>query len=124
MHPEYRHRPAPQRVLAVLVVLLGVLGMHGLGAVPAPAQPAAVVAAAMTGEHQGHGEDGGGGHDLHAGPMCLAGAVAAPYLPGAPGPAPLGWPGRPERAAGESAPEWPEGGRAPPDPAELQVLRR
>ncbi|MGW4648444.1 DUF6153 family protein [Kitasatospora sp. NPDC004289] len=121
MHPEHRRRRAPARVLLVLVALLGVLGMHGLGAVPAP--PAPVVAMAA-GEHHHEAPGSGGGHDLHAGPMCLAGAVAAPFAPPPPGPAPLGVAARTACPVGGLTGGRPEGGRAPPDLTELQVLRR
>ncbi|MFI5529510.1 DUF6153 family protein [Kitasatospora sp. NPDC051853] len=131
VHPEHRRRRAPARVLLVLAALLGVLGMHGLGAVPgSPAAPPAPAVAMAAGEHHGqhgapgHGDGGGGGHDLHAGPMCLAGAVAAPFVPPPPGPAPSAVPERAACPVGGLTDGQPEGGRAPPDLTELQVLRR
>ncbi|GAA1153819.1 hypothetical protein F4556_001459 [Kitasatospora gansuensis] len=122
MHPERRRHRAHLRVLLVLATLLGVLAMHGLGAVPVTA-----TAAAMSAEHQHHDSgdgDSDGGHDSHAGPMCLSGAVAVPFAPAPPGPAaPYGCgvpaPGPVGATSGE-----PDGGRAPPSLAELQLLRR
>ncbi|BFV56259.1 hypothetical protein KCMC57_up13630 [Kitasatospora sp. CMC57] len=116
MHPERRRHRAHLRVLLVLATLLGVLAMHGLGAGPVLAAPPPV---GMSAEHQHHG-----GGDGHAGPMCLSGAVAAPFVPAPPGPAaPYG--------CGVTAPEplaatsgEPDGGRAPPSLAELQLVRR
>lgn len=117
MHPGHRRHRAHLRVLLVLAALLGVLAMHGLGAVPASALPA------VSAPHQHH-DDGGADHDSHAGPMCLSGAVVGPPTPPPPGQAPpyasaLPAPGPVGATSGE-----PDGGRAPPSLAELQLLRR
>ncbi|MER5865953.1 DUF6153 family protein [Kitasatospora sp. NPDC002040] len=120
MHPERRRPRAHLRVLLVLAALLGVLAMHGLGAVPAASAPPAAMAG-----HQQH-EDGGGDHGngSHAGPMCLSGAVAVPFAPVRPGPAaPFGC-GPPAAGPVGATTGEPDGGRAPPSLAELQLLRR
>lgn len=126
-------RPAGRGfVLLVLAVLAGLLAMHGLGPGPAPAKAAAASA--------GHGavmvhEDavqpagdcahavGGAGHAQHADATCAAAGIGAPYAP----PALLACaPGVPPSAAQVLFPSVsgaPGGGRAPPDLAELQLLR-
>ncbi|MFC9184510.1 DUF6153 family protein [Streptomyces globisporus] len=115
-------------VLLVLVVLAGLLAMHGLG--PAPARAAAVSGGhgALTvheGSVQAAGDRahaaGGAGHAQHADVTCAAAGVGAPYAP----PPPASAPGVPTAAQVlfTSASGAPGGGRAPPDLAELQLLR-
>ncbi|MEU3904183.1 DUF6153 family protein [Streptomyces goshikiensis] len=131
MQPS-RRRPAGRGfVLLVLAVLAGVLAMHGLG--PGPALTKASAAAGghvMVMAHEEDAQrvtgacshtDGGTGHAEHADATCAATGVSAAYappvLPAAldTGPARVALPGS---AAGA-----PESGRAPPDLAELQLLR-
>ncbi|MFE3558100.1 DUF6153 family protein [Streptomyces sp. NPDC059193] len=131
-----RRRPAgPGRLLLVLAVLAGVLAMHGLGTGAMGAMPVRAHAVPAA----GHGSDGhrtagdhrtaegcshdAGGHGQvhHADATCAATGITTPYappalaaaLPGAPAPAVF--------ATRASAPA--ESGRAPPDLAELQLLR-
>ncbi|MGW5851266.1 DUF6153 family protein [Streptomyces sp. NPDC055254] len=141
-------RPAGRGfALLVLVVLAGVLAMHGLGPRPVlgAAQPSATTAvehgtarshdeAAAHGTARSHdgaaahgtGGDcshtaGGTGHVRHADGTCAATGTGAPYTPPAltaglgAAPAPRAVPGGPAAADGA--------GRAPPDLAELQLLR-
>nr|WP_024126989.1 DUF6153 family protein [Streptomyces sp. F8]AHE39710.1 Putative membrane protein [Streptomyces sp. F8] len=126
-------RPAGRGfVLLVLAVLAGVLAMHGLGPGLAPTKaPAAAgghVMATMAHEEAAQQvaggcshTDGGMSHVEHADTTCAAAGVGAAYappvLPAAldAGPVPVALPGG---AAGT-----PERGRAPPDLAELQLLR-
>ncbi|WP_052479706.1 DUF6153 family protein [Streptomyces sp. AVP053U2] len=123
--------------LLVLGLLAGLFGMHGLApggatAVTGPhvsSGPHASSAAAhedMTGsvsaESVCHGGRDGSGHAQHADATCSSGAVGAgPALP-APLPDPTA---RAASSAGghRSAATDPEGGRAPPSLAELQLLR-
>jgi hypothetical protein len=131
MRPSSRGRKGRGFVLLVLAVLAGLLAMHGLGSGPAPAKAAAVAgghvmatvheeAARQTTGDCAHTE-GGTGHTEHADATCAAAGVGAPYVPPVPaaafdaGPVPVA---RPGSAAGT-----PERGRAPPDLAELQLLR-
>ncbi|MEU5094526.1 DUF6153 family protein [Streptomyces sp. NPDC020996] len=120
------------RGLLVLGLLAGLLGMHALapgGAVPGQAHEVQrhpqgmhmADAMLMSGEHA-HGGSGGGCHVLHADPTCASGAVSTG--PGAPSLAP----DRTAAAAHAAVPRpraatGPDGGRAPPSHAELQVLR-
>ncbi|WP_338676449.1 DUF6153 family protein [Streptomyces sp. SCSIO 30461] len=124
-------RSAMYGLLLVLAVLAGLLAMHGL----APGVPATVGAHPGAGAHAGHGigvdrgsdpcghtaDGGAGGHTDHADATCAAGGTSAPYMPpalasahggGAPVVSPVG------RCGGTTAT-----GRAPPDLAELQLLR-
>lgn len=117
-------------MLVLLGLLAGLFGMHALG-------PADAVASSSHHPHPGamsahlpgtadesvcHGGAAGGGHARHADPTCASGAVGAgPVLPAlAPDPSGTavvdGLDGRSVAAA-------PEGGRAPPSLAELQILR-
>ncbi|MFI6341074.1 DUF6153 family protein [Streptomyces sp. NPDC050535] len=118
-------------LLLVLAVLVGVLAMHGLG--PGPASAKAPVAASGHAMAMVHDEaaqqvagdcshtDGGMGHADHADAMCAAAGVGAAYAPPVlaaaldAGPVSAVLPG--------SAAGTPESGRAPPDLAELQLLR-
>ncbi|MGP3691207.1 DUF6153 family protein [Streptomyces sp. IBSNAI002] len=137
MRPS-RRRPAGRGfvllvllVLLVLAVLAGVLAMHGLGPGPAPAKaPVAASRHAMAMVHDEAGwqvagdyshMDGGTGHAEHADATCASAGVGVAYAPPVLAaaldnePAPVALPGS---AAGA-----PESGRAPPDLAELQLLR-
>ncbi len=139
--------PGPWRMLLVLGLLAGLFGMHALGpghavavsSHPAPHHPhtralsasmsahmsatsAMKATATMTDESVCHSADSGGGHAQHADPTCASGAVGAgPALP-----APLADPFGTAVAGdldGRSVAAAPEGGRAPPSLAELQILR-
>ncbi|MFJ2823184.1 DUF6153 family protein [Streptomyces toxytricini] len=131
-------RPAGRAfVLLVLLVLAGVLGMHALP--PNPAAAAPHTAAAQTADRHGghtpatgpaepapasadcsHSADGSG-HLAHADATCAAAGTASAYAP----------PALTAALTGASAPPPPSGaapddgtaGRAPPDLAELQLLR-
>ncbi|MGW6905972.1 DUF6153 family protein [Streptomyces sp. NPDC054940] len=122
----------PWRMLLLLGLLAGLFGMHALG--PGNAVAAASShhghARAMTAAHMPgttdesvcHGGTTGGGHAQHADPTCASGAVGAgPVLP-APLPDPAGHAVSGD-VDGRSVAAAPEGGRAPPSLAELQVLR-
>jgi hypothetical protein len=118
-------------MLLLLGLLAGLFGMHGLG-------PGGVVTGASHHAHARtmnaahttppadesvcHGSDAGGGHAQHADPTCASGAVGAgPTLP-ALLPAPGGTDGTSPLAPRFPATA-PDGGRAPPSLAELQILR-
>ncbi|MEV3988707.1 DUF6153 family protein [Streptomyces sp. NPDC049837] len=131
MSPGQRRRrvrpPAYRGALLILAVLAGVLAMHGLA--PGTAAPAASghaharPAAHVPGDACDHVEEGrgGAGHAEHADSTCAAGGV--PTTPGHP--PLLGGPVSPGADAGRLAA--PRGARAtdraPPDLAELQLLR-
>ncbi|WP_030238901.1 MULTISPECIES: DUF6153 family protein [unclassified Streptomyces] len=127
------------RVLCVLGLLVGLLGMHGLAPGGATAQQhmpqprvSQTHAQAVPSGHTGDGaeaQDGcaqgghcGGGHVQHADATCASGAVGGgPVLPALvadPVPGCV-----PEDAVRALAAVAPEGARAPPDLAELQLLR-
>ncbi|CAO0832391.1 DUF6153 family protein [Streptomyces microflavus] len=127
-------RPSPRlRALLVLGLLAGLLGMHALapGALPMPERP---VAAAMV---AGHGNETASAHDEcrsdphgschdggadHSEATCSSGAVGGgPALPGLT-PSPECLLPRVE-AVPASLYGAPEGARAPPTLAELQLLR-
>lgn len=122
-----RRRPAgPGRLLLVLAVLAGVLAMHGLGTGGTPVRAHPVVATGHDCGHHRTAEDcshgaGGEGHVHHADATCAATGIATAYVPPA---LPAALPGVPAalgsatRAAASA-----ESGRAPPDLAELQLLR-
>ncbi|MFD5430137.1 DUF6153 family protein [Streptomyces sp. NPDC127084] len=136
--PQSSRRSAGRGLLLVLAVLAGLLAMHGL----APGVPGASAVdtphtgtGTGTGAHAGHGtgtdrgsghcghDVGGGanGHTDHADATCAAGATSAPYTPPAltsarDGAMPVAEPAG--RCGGTTAT-----GRAPPDLAELQLLR-
>ncbi|MEV7521432.1 DUF6153 family protein [Streptomyces sp. NPDC091371] len=128
-------RPAGRGfVLLVLAVLAGVLAMHGLGPGPASARtPAAVGGHAMAMGHQEpagsavHAAEGcshtagGSDHTHHADATCAATGIGTPYAPPAPAAALDGVPGA--EAPHAVAPASAQSGRAPPDLAELQLLR-
>ncbi|GAA2311265.1 DUF6153 family protein [Streptomyces kunmingensis] len=132
--PPPNRRPAG-RGLALLAlvaaVLIGVLAMHGLGPEPTPANASA--------RSSGHGMErvhertvdrvagecshgtGGSGHAHHADATCAAAGIGASYAPppltSAPGLAPTAQVLHSGKAGA------PESERAPPDLAELQLLR-
>ncbi|MFF8034844.1 MULTISPECIES: DUF6153 family protein [unclassified Streptomyces] len=128
---RYGSRPAGRLfVLLVLAVLAGVLGMHGLAPGGAPAAHAdaghARVAAAADGvPHLTGGcahPDGGSGHLDHADGTCAAAGTGSSYVPPAPAdtaPDALASPAPATASAGAAS----RAGRAPPDLAELQLLR-
>jgi hypothetical protein len=129
---QMRRRPAGRGfVLLVLVVLAGVLGMHALSPSPLPthragadharAGRAAAQVAAPDEDRACSHTAGGSGHLNHADATCVAAGIGSAYAPPAlaaavadaataPGPADA------ELRATVS-------GRAPPDLAELQLLR-
>ncbi|MFH8536676.1 DUF6153 family protein [Streptomyces tendae] len=102
---------------------------HGTEPPPAPSAPTAAggvhTDAAHTGEaHAGCPQDGscGGGHLRHADAMCASGAVSdGPVLP-APVPDPVPFAGC-DGTVRVHAVDAPDGARAPPSLAELQLLR-
>ncbi|MEU3983303.1 DUF6153 family protein [Streptomyces sp. NPDC026672] len=109
----------------VLGLLLGLLGMHALapgggamGAVPHPPAHTAALSA-VDDCPDGHC---GGDHLRHADATCASAAVGGgPNLPG-PAPGPVGAPVPADRAGSPPA-TTPDGARAPPSLAELQLLR-
>ncbi|WP_371668356.1 DUF6153 family protein [Streptomyces sp. NBC_00289] len=128
---EQRLAPPPmsrwRKALLVLGVLAGVLAMHALapgGAAHEHAGPphlTTIVVSAHDG-CAGDGGDCGGGHLHHADPTCVAAAVGgAPALPAlAPDPVPV--PAHADTVRSYAV-EAPDGARAPPSLAELQLLR-
>jgi len=127
--PEQHPTPAPPqrwRALLVLGLLAGILGMHALA--PAVAAPSHEHARSMTTAavvvHDGcpEGGDCDSGHVHHADATCASGAVGGgPVLPALvadPVAVPDG-----DATARRYAITAPDGGRAPPSLAELQLLR-
>ncbi|AWZ07368.1 MULTISPECIES: DUF6153 family protein [unclassified Streptomyces] len=131
LQPSSRRLAGRGFVPLVLAVLAGVLAMHGLGPGPAPTKASATAdghvmamvhddAAQQVAGDCSH-TDGGMGHAEHADATCAAAAVGAAYAPPVlaaaldTGPAPVVLTG--------SAAGTPESGRAPPDLADLQLLR-
>ncbi|MGI5376871.1 DUF6153 family protein [Streptomyces sp. CA-251387] len=126
----------PWRMLLLLGLLAGLFGMHALApgnavAAASPHSHAHAMSAPVPvtadmpvppGERVCHGGDTGGGHAQHADPTCASGAVGAgPVLPGLlPDPAGSAVHGD---LSGRSVTAAPDGGRAPPSLAELQILR-
>ncbi|MFK0255108.1 DUF6153 family protein [Streptomyces sp. NPDC090445] len=137
-------RPAGRGfALLVLVLLAGVLGMHALSPSPAAARPAAAAQAA----HAGHATaavhaaaapvsasapavdrdrvcshtDGGSGHLGHADATCAAAGIGSAYAPPALTAALAG--AGPEPVHPGAVPASAATDRAPPDLAELQLLR-
>ncbi len=121
------------RALLLLGLLAGLLGMHALGpadviasggrsshhsaAVPAHAGPE------MTGDaFICHGDGSGGGHAQHADGTCASGAIGGGPVLSAPMPDPVDPAPPADRPPGAFAAA-PDGGRAPPTLAELQLLR-
>ncbi|MEV5566432.1 DUF6153 family protein [[Kitasatospora] papulosa] len=129
VQPSSRRPAGRGFVLLVLAVLAGVLAMHGLGPDPAPMKVATAGSArgaAMTHERavDAAGDcahaTGGAGHAHHADALCVAAGVGSPYVPpplASVPDVPRALQVFPSGAAGS-----PEGGRAPPDLAELQLL--
>ncbi|WP_405989318.1 DUF6153 family protein [Streptomyces sp. NBC_00986] len=131
--PVGPHRSVRSYGLLVAALLFGLLGMHGLGPVPMvdSAHGHTMVATAVaTGEKASTPDDCahdagdcGGSHMAHADATCASASVA-----GAPAVVPVLQPdvaacaelpdGRTSGASGG-----PDGGRAPPSLAELQLLR-
>ncbi len=115
----------------MLGLLAGVLAMHGLGPGGGTTDSAhhGHRAQAMTMRQAGpaeesvcHGGDSHGGHSAHADATCASGAVPAGHTFPALTPDPSGAP-NPAAYAAHSLPRSPEGARAPPSLAELQLLR-
>ncbi|MFE0350156.1 DUF6153 family protein [Streptomyces griseoluteus] len=120
--PPQRRSPA----LLVLAVLVGLLGMHALAPVGGPGHPehARAVHAGVVLDTPGDCPDGHcGGHRLHhADPACASGAVSGgPELP-KPAAGPAGGPEPCDDPRIRTATA-PDGARAPPSLAELQLLR-
>ncbi|MFF9375414.1 DUF6153 family protein [Streptomyces griseoluteus] len=121
-------RPPQRRSLALLVlaVLAGLLGMHALAPAGGTGHPehAHAVHAGVVADAPGDCPDGDcGGHRLHhADPACASGAVSSgPELPKpVAGPAGAPEPCDDPRIRTGTAPD---GARAPPSLAELQLLR-
>ncbi|SEQ97687.1 hypothetical protein SAMN04487983_101012 [Streptomyces sp. yr375] len=140
--PEQQRLASPPvrrwRALLVLGLLAGLLGMHALaptGAVHEHAGPqhmrmtassavAVSIASASTdgGCPGGDGHCGGGGHLHHADPTCVAAAVSGAPAQPALVPDPVAVPARAD-AVRSYAIAAPDGARAPPSLAELQLLR-
>ncbi|MEH0424104.1 DUF6153 family protein [Streptomyces sp. B21-083] len=128
-HPPFRWT----RALVVLGLLAGVLAMHGLG-------PGGMSFGMTGGGHHGHGAQSmsmragpsdesvchgmgsHGGHSQHADATCASGAVPAGHTFPALTPDPAGATALADRADHSPA-RSPEGARAPPSLAELQLLR-
>ncbi|MEU6314969.1 DUF6153 family protein [Streptomyces sp. NPDC047014] len=118
--------------LLVLALLAGILGMHALGPAPAAAgSPAhhasaaahaapAASADAPTADCPDSGD--GSGHLSHADATCAAAGVVSAYAPPALTEALSGLPAAASAVAAD-APGSAVRGRAPPDLAELQLLR-
>ena len=126
------HTPRPprrrHRALLVLALLAGLLGMHalapggGMGHAGHPRAAHGEVAVTAPDECPG-GSGHCGGHRLHhADPSCASGALdGGPQLPApAPGPVTAPAPAPCPRSGPATAPD---SARAPPDLAELQLLR-
>ncbi|MGW2211628.1 DUF6153 family protein [Streptomyces sp. NPDC001781] len=117
--PPRRRSPGP----LVLAVLIGLLGMHALAPIGGTGRPAHTHAGSVV-DAPGDCPDGHcGGHQLHhADPACSSGAVSdGPRLPN-----PLAGPVREPEPCGDPrgyAATAPDGARAPPSLAELQLLR-
>ncbi|MEU2421455.1 DUF6153 family protein [Streptomyces sp. NPDC007851] len=127
-------QPAPRpphrrwRALLVLGLLTGLLGMHALapgGLVGGHGghERAVPAATGMVMAYDGCADDGHcGGHAHHADATCASGALSGgPALP-APAPDPVHVP-VPARTALSRQATAPDDARAPPDLAELQLLR-
>lgn len=129
--PEHHPAAPPRwrwRALLVLALLAGLMGMHALapGAAVADEHPhtpppmAAVSVSAPHGDCAGEGHCGSG-HVTHADTTCSAASVSGgPTLPAlVPDPVAVVRDESPRTYAGSD----PEGARAPPSLAELQLLR-
>lgn len=125
------HRPAGRlTALLVMLVLAGVLGMHGLGprgaVSPSPREAAHTLHLTHSAEVPRASDacshtDSGGNHLAHADATCAAAGTVSAYVPPAPSAALDGVPA--SAASPVTAPGAASGGRAPPDLAELQLLR-
>jgi hypothetical protein len=130
--PVGKHRQVRSYGLLVAALLFGLLGMHGLGPVPmldpAPGHSVTATTVAVGEEASTPGpcdHDTGdcGSHMTHADATCASASVA-----GAPAVLPVL---QPDAAACAQVPDGrvsvtgsgPDGGRAPPSLAELQLLR-
>ncbi|MEU8712595.1 DUF6153 family protein [Streptomyces sp. NPDC048663] len=126
-HPPHRR----WRALLVLGLMAGLLAMHalapdgGLGSGGHRGHDRVMeTAATLTAPDDCSGDDGrhGGDHTHHADATCASAAVTGgPALP-APAPDPVSCPAA-ARSAGSRPATPPDGARAPPDLAELQLLR-
>ncbi|WP_189893581.1 DUF6153 family protein [Streptomyces xantholiticus] len=123
-------RPAGRLfVLLVMAVLTGVLSMHALGPTETPTGPSdagheMVMAMAADTPHASarcSHMDGSSDHLDHADGTCAAAGIGSAYAPPALTSAPMHAPSASASAASSAAPA--EGGRAPPDLSELQLLR-
>lgn len=135
VQPSCRRPAGRGLVLLVLAVLAGVLAMHGLGPGPASvrAHATAVGHVMEKSHHERPGPEvradggcshtaGGPDHTHHADATCAATGIGTPYAPPAPAAAldgAVSAHGAPHAVATASA----RSGRAPPDLAELQLLR-
>lgn len=125
--PSDRPPVRRSRALLVLVVLAGLMAMHALapggGLHHDRADDGARHSTASAAPRDGcAGDDCGGGHLQHADSVCKAAAVSGgPALP-ALVPDPMGVPGHAEAVRSHPA-RTPDGARAPPSLAELQLLR-
>ncbi|WP_427924042.1 DUF6153 family protein [Streptomyces sp. cg40] len=131
-HPAAPHPRVRRCGMLVATVLLGLLGMHGLGPVPlahpvpehaVTAMTAAMGEKASTPDPCDHDGGGCGSHMTHADATCASASVA-----GTPAVAPLLVPdvaacAQLPDALGSLTDGGPDGGRAPPSLAELQLLR-
>ncbi|MDX3747977.1 DUF6153 family protein [Streptomyces sp. AK08-02] len=131
---QRQQRPNPPlwwaRAFVVLGLLAGVLAMHGLGPGGGMAESAhhghhakpMSMRSGPSDESLCHGMGSHGGHSQHADATCASGAVPAGHTFPALAPDPAGAPA-PAARADRSLPRSPEGARAPPSLAELQLLR-
>ncbi|MEU5281281.1 DUF6153 family protein [Streptomyces asoensis] len=129
---EQRLAPPPsprwRTALLVLGLLAGLFAMHALapgGAVhghPGPSHTSTTVAVAADDGCAGHGGDCGGGHARHADATCAAAALSGTPAPPVLLPDALAVPARAD-TVGSRASGAPDGARAPPSLAELQLLR-
>ncbi|SOD88622.1 hypothetical protein SAMN06272765_5814 [Streptomyces sp. Ag109_G2-15] len=132
MHSTGQHTQRPPRrrlrALFVLAVLAGLLGMHALGPGGGTghgehARAAHTMVTVIAHDDCPEGAGHCGGHRMHhADPTCASGAVnGGPHLPAlVPDPLAAPAPATDARACAVTAPD---GARAPPSLAELQLLR-
>jgi hypothetical protein len=126
--PSPQQPPRPQvarwRALLVLGVMAGLLAMHALAPCDLDehvAQQYVMTATGVPHDCSGDG-DCGDGHLQHADSMCVSGAVTGgPTLP-AMAPDPMAVPVGTDTVCSYAAAA-PDGARAPPSLAELQLLR-
>ncbi|MFF7353644.1 DUF6153 family protein [Streptomyces filipinensis] len=128
------HAPRPPerrwRGLLVLAVLAGLLGMHGLAPGGGMGRAEHARSTHLTGAVSVVAQDGcpggdghcGGGHPHHADPTCASGAVNGGPQPPALAPDAVTAPA-PVHCPRSRAATAPDGARAPPTLAELQLLR-